>query len=92
MTIVVRYLAQVRQAAGRSGEEVVLDAPCHLSDVLRHLAERHDEPFRRLLLDPAGRVQTSLLLFVGDQQVGEAGAVPLKDGDEITVLTPMAGG
>jgi len=42
-------------------------------------------------LDACGGVQPAILLFVGDEQVGPE-TVPLRDGDVVTVLTPMAGG
>jgi molybdopterin converting factor small subunit len=92
MKVVVRYMAQLRQAAGRAGEEIDLDGPCSLPDLLRRLAGRHGEPFGRLLLDAGGSLQPSILLFVGDEQVGAGAPVQLRDGDVITLLAPMAGG
>jgi molybdopterin converting factor small subunit len=91
MKIAVRYLAQLRRAAGAGGEEVELDAPCSAANLLKRLAEQHGLPFRALLLDADGNVQPAILLFVGDEQVG-AETAPLRDGDVVTVLTPMAGG
>jgi molybdopterin synthase sulfur carrier subunit len=81
--IAVRYMAQLRRAAGTAIEQVELDAPCSAADLLKRLAEQHGLPFRALL--------PMVLLFVGDEQVGPETA-PLRDGDVVTVLTPMAGG
>jgi sulfur-carrier protein len=91
MKVTVRYMAQLRRAAGSAAEQVEFDLPCSPADLLKRLAERHGPPFRDLLLDAEGRVQHAVLLFVGDEQIGPV-PVPLRDGDVVTVLTPMAGG
>jgi molybdopterin converting factor small subunit len=92
MRVAVKYLAQVRQAAGCASEAVEVDGGCSAGDLVRRLAERHGEPLRRLLLGPAGAPHDSLLVFVGDEQVRFPAQHRLHDGDVVTVLTPMAGG
>jgi len=89
--IAVRYMAQLRGAAGTAAEQVELDAPCSAADLLKRLAARHGQPFHDLLLEASGDVRPAILLFVGDEQVNPETA-PLRDGDVLTVLTPMAGG
>jgi molybdopterin converting factor small subunit len=90
MKIAVRYLAQLKHAAGRAGEELDVEAPCTAGALLATLAERHGQPLRGMLLDAKGGVQPTILLFIGDEQV-EATA-ELRDGDAVTLLTPIAGG
>jgi molybdopterin converting factor small subunit len=92
MKVAVKYLAQVRQAAGCPAEAVELEGGCSLGELVRRLAERHGDPLRRLLLGPAGAPHDSLLLFVGEEQVRCESGRELRDGDVVTVLTPMAGG
>ncbi len=92
MRIAVKYLAQVRQAAGCPAEALDVEGGCSLPELVRRVADRHGEPLRRLLLNAAGGPHDSLLLFVGDEQVRGGAAVELKDGDVVTVLAPMAGG
>jgi molybdopterin converting factor small subunit len=84
-------MAQLRRAAGAALEQVDLDQPCSAAELLRRIAESRGGSFRDLLLDAGGGVQRAVLLFVGDEQVGPATAA-LRDGDVVTVLTPMAGG
>lgn len=91
MNVAVRYMAQLRQAAGAAAERVELDRPCTAAELLKRLAERHGRPFRDLVLDAAGDPHPAVLLFVGDEQV-RAETTALRDGDVLTVLTPMAGG
>ncbi len=91
MKVTVRYMAQLRRAAGVADEEVELDQPCSAAELLKRLAEQHGLPFRTLLLGDADGVRPAVLLFIGDEQVGPETA-PLQDGAVLTVLTPMAGG
>ncbi len=91
MKVEVRYAAQVRHAAGRDTEVVELEGRCTARELVARLAQSRPA-LRGLLLDGSGAVQRALLLFVGDEQV-EAGADrPLRDGDAVTILSPMAGG
>jgi molybdopterin converting factor small subunit len=92
MRVAVKYLAQAKQAAGCPAETLELGDRCTLRELLRRLAERHGEPLRRLLLGPAGAPSEALLLFVGEEQVRWQTPRELRDGDAVTVLTPMAGG
>jgi molybdopterin converting factor small subunit len=89
MTVTVRYLAQLKQAAGRPAEQVPVDAPCTVADFIVLLA-RQQARLGSTLLDAGGGVQRTLLIFVGEEQ-----AAPdriLRDGDEVTLMTPIAGG
>jgi molybdopterin converting factor small subunit len=85
-------MAQVKQAAGRAIEEIELEHPCTVWELIARLARRDGGPLRRLLLDGQGSVQPALLVFVGDEQVSAGQAAVLRDGDVLTVLSPMAGG
>jgi molybdopterin converting factor small subunit len=82
MKVRVRYMAQLRQAAGTSAEEVELKGPCPVEELLALLGQRHGEGL--------GRMSTTALVFVNDEQA--EGGVVLKDGDCVTLLSPIAGG
>ena len=90
MRVTVHYLAQIKRAAGCGSECVDAAASISLRDFLRTLADRHDSPFRTLLLDETGEPRRSLLFFVGDEHA-ELSRV-LADGDAVTILAPMSGG
>src|SRR5262249_48319215 len=85
MTVTVRYMAQLRTAAGVAAESVSLADQSAARDLLARLAEQHGEPLGRLL-----RTGT-VVVFVNDSQVEEDTA-PLRDGDVVTLLSPIAGG
>jgi molybdopterin converting factor small subunit len=90
MQITIHYLAQLRRAAGVAEETVLLDPGATLGRLVHELAQRHGEAFRAMLLDAAGQPQRTLLYAVGDEQASLDR--PLRDGDVVTVLAPMAGG
>jgi molybdopterin converting factor small subunit len=92
MKVTVHYAAQIRQAASCASELIELDGPCSVAELVRLLAQRHGPPLCDLLLDRQGQTQPALLLFVGEEQVELGSAWMLRDGDEVTVLAPMAGG
>ena len=92
MKVSVRYMAQLRTAAGTAAETVDIEAPCTAADLVAHLAARHGDALRRLLLGADGRLSPIILVFLGDSQVGPGEPLPLKDGDVITLLSPVAGG
>lgn len=92
MHVVIHYLAQVKQAAGVASESVELDLGATVQQLVRRVVERHGASFQRLLLDGAGELHSSILLFVGQTQVSWEPPQQLKDNDELTLLAPMAGG
>jgi molybdopterin converting factor small subunit len=90
MRITVHYVAQLKRAAGTAREPVELEGGCTLTRLIRLLASARGEAFRGLTVDGRGEPQPSLLVFVGEEQVRSDR--PLCDGDQVTLLTPMAGG
>lgn len=92
MWITVHYLAQLKRFAGVPSETVQATDGGTLQALLAELAARHDDAFRTALLDDQGQPRPALLFFLGDEQVRPEAARPLRDGDEVTILSPMAGG
>jgi molybdopterin converting factor small subunit len=92
MTLTIKYMAQVRHAAGTASEVIEVEDSCTVARLLRFLSERYGEPVRRFLLDAAGGPQPALLVFVGDRQERTDITAVLKEGEVVTIMTPMAGG
>jgi molybdopterin converting factor small subunit len=90
MKITVCYMAQLKQAAGVGSEQVEVGNPCSIEDLARRLADRHGDGLRKLLLGDNGTLQPTNLFFIGDAQAQLSDQ--LKDGDVLTVLSPIAGG
>lgn len=92
MKVTVKYLAQAREAAGRSSEVVELDGPTTLHDLVVLLARAHGAAFARLALDASGCPHASLLVAIGDEQVRPGDARKLAAGETVTIMTPISGG
>ena len=92
MQVTVDYSAQIKRAAGLSSERFELGPSGSLDDLAAAIAERHGDAIRDLLLDGAGAVRKSILMFVGDDQVVAGSSRLLADGDTVTIMTPISGG
>ena len=92
MKIRVEYVAQIRDAAGCPNEGLDLPAGSAVQDAVRAVARARGGRLATMLLDAAGNLNPSALLFVGDEQVGWTDVRPLRDGDTVTLMSPLAGG
>jgi len=92
MTITVEYSAFLKRHLGRSSETVDTGGPCTLQDLLRDLAARHGEPFQSTLLDANHQLRPMMLLAVDGEQVDWKTPVALREGNVVTILSPIAGG
>ena len=91
MIVTLHYSYQAREAAGTRQERIELDAPCTTTQLLLVLARRH-EGLRPLLLDDAGKPHPTALLFINDAQVTNHTPRELRGGEDIFLLSPVAGG
>jgi len=90
--VTINYFAQVRQAAGIESERLSLDDGVDIQTALSELAQGHGHDFRALVLDQAGAVRPGLLTVVNGQSVPSPQRHPLADGDEISLISAVAGG
>ena len=92
MQVTVSYMAQVKRAAGTATETVELATGSTVGDLVSQVAERHGDELRKLILNADGTVRPTILLFVGEEQVVGEGDRELADGQEVTFVSPVAGG
>ncbi len=92
MKITVNYSAQLKQAAGISSESIEVDAFCSLQELVTRLAQERGESLRNLLLEPQGNLRKSILAIVNDTQIDRQTPLQLKEGDVVTLISPLAGG
>ncbi len=92
MNVTVEYAAQVKRATGISRETVELVNGETLKDLIPMLTERHGDEFHALLMEESGKLQPSILLFIGDEQVDWDESRKLTDRDVVTFLSPISGG
>jgi molybdopterin converting factor small subunit len=62
-----------------------------LGGLIEHLLENNDDKFRLLMIDPAtGDVRRGVTILVNGQRLSLKDQIA--EGDEVTLLTPVAGG
>jgi len=86
------FFAQVRQAAVVPSERVSLDDGTDLGAALLELAGRFGDDFRGVVLDPSGNVRASLLTLVNGRIVRRDESRRLADGDQVSLISAVAGG
>ncbi len=92
MHVTVIYMGQIKGAAGMASEGFDLPDGSTLHALIARVVTAHGELLRGLLLDDAGALRPSLLLSVNGRQLRRNHPAVLYDGDEVLVMTPIAGG
>jgi molybdopterin converting factor small subunit len=92
MKVFVKYSAQAREATGLGVEEIELDEPITVHDLVLRLSRQHGSAFARLALDANGCPHPSLLLAIGDEQIRPHDSRKVAHGETVTILTPISGG
>ena len=91
MKLTVSYSGMARAVARIASETFELPAAATLPDLLKEIGRRHGERMAHLVT-PDGQGLSPVLVFVGDEQVTWPTPPTLKDGDQIMLLSPIAGG
>lgn len=86
LTVVVRYFAAARAAAGVSEEKLTLPGPATVADLLRVAVEVHGTRLAQVL------ARCSYLLDEVAVHPSHTGTAAVADGDSLDVLPPFAGG
>ncbi len=92
LPIRLHYAAQLGLAAGRSEETALVAPGTLLSETLQSLASNHSPLFRQLLFDENNCPRKSLVVAVDGVQLAVLEGFRLRQGHDILLLTPMAGG
>ena len=92
MKITIEYSAQIRRTLGISEETIVLVDSQSLHDLILHLAEKHGQLLKDLILDVEGNLSRMILASVNSVQVQESTSVDLKNGDCVNLMSPISGG
>jgi len=92
MNVTVAYETQLKRAFGMSAETVEVPDGAPVSDVIRAVANRHDDQVVGKLVDADGTIRPSILIFLGEEQIAADSSRELLDGDTITLMSPISGG
>lgn len=92
MQINISYLSQLKKAAGVPQESISVENPCTVQQLLSDMVCPRRVQLCKTIRNADGSFREILLVFVGDRQVDLTTPFQLDDGDEITVMFPIAGG
>lgn len=92
MRITVHLLGQLRHLAARDSVSIEVGEGATVSDVVMQVAAGYDEAFRAIVLDAQGALRPSLMVLHNDIPIDKASAPRLREGDQVTLLTAIAGG
>jgi molybdopterin converting factor small subunit len=90
VAVTVRFFGRMHQLLGRDELEAQ-GSPGTIGELIRLLAQQHGRVIKEELLDEEGNIDYSYALFVGGERV-EGPHTPLRDGQEVTVTSMLAGG
>jgi MoaD family protein len=91
----VRMMGSLREASGRSEEELNLTGDVDVSSAIRELVEEHGKAFKEVLLDPLSQNLTiKTLILVNGVEINNIKGIdtPLDDGDHIVLIPVTHGG
>ena len=92
MNIKLKFTPKIKKEAGISSEFIEIEQGTALQKCLRDLAERHNEGFKQILFKADGEYRNSVLLAINNQQVKYSDNKVLNTGDELMIMSPIAGG
>lgn len=90
----VIYLGTIRQKIGRKEEEYDLTEGSLLMNLLNNIAETHDALKSIIRMDDESLVDPTLVIMLNGLSISPTSKkeVALKDGDTVTLMTPIGGG
>jgi len=92
MKVKIKYTAQLKQAVGLSEESAEISEGTTLKDLLNTLFQQRREAFINFVFNAEGDFLNVVLLILNGQQIGFDYPDPLKENDEIVIISPIAGG
>lgn len=92
MKIKLRYTAQLKDVAKVGTDEMELKENDGIQTLLGELVEKYDKEFGAILFDAKGNYRNSNLIVINQSQVNYAENSLLKDGDKVTIMSPISGG
>jgi molybdopterin converting factor small subunit len=92
MRVTLHYETQLKRTVGIASETIEVPDGAGVSEIIRAAAEKHGDSVRAMLLDDQANVRRSVLIFVGDEQIGAGDTRDLIDGSTLTLMSPISGG
>lgn len=92
MKVTLSYFGQLRQKAGVESDQLESAEGATLDELLAGRAQQYGEEFGKIVLDESGRLRASVIALLNGAGVDRTAPTTLADGDEVTLIPPIAGG
>jgi len=92
MNISMQFFAQIRRATGTESDQLELDSGADTLALLKTAAHRYGPDFSALVVDENGSLRPSVILLVNGLPAPRDGSHILQDGDQVSLLSAVAGG
>jgi molybdopterin synthase sulfur carrier subunit len=90
----VKFLSGFKESVGREFVEVSISEDHTIEDMLKYLCDQFGEPLRSLVFKNGASVAGNIIVFINGRNIVTLNGLKtkLKDGDQIILSTPVAGG
>ncbi len=92
MVVTVQYTTQLKAALGIDQELIELDDDATFASLLKQLEKQHGSSFADLVLLADGRLLPSIIVCIDDRQLSADQDIPLRDGNQVMLLSAISGG
>lgn len=92
MQIHIKYFAQIKSKAGKSSEVLELETGTTLQNCIEKLSKINNKQINDVLYDESGVYRDAVILVINSQQTRFAENPKMNDGDELMIMSPIAGG
>jgi len=92
MIIKLRFTAQLKDAAGVGSDQIELLKNEKIQSFLKRTVDKYGSTYGNILFDEKGMYKHSNLIVVNQVQENYEENTLLNDGDELMLLSPVAGG
>ena len=92
MKITLQYTAQLSMEAGCATEKLEIAEGTTVKQIIINRAEKHGGKFSTMLLNSEGEPVATIMWIVNGEQVDRSVPHVLQEGDELILMSPIAGG
>ena len=92
MKLSVTYFAQLKKEAGKPSEVLEFENEVNLKDCIKLVSKKYSSQFYEMFFDDNRTYRDAVVLIINSIQVRYAENPNLNDGDELLIMSPIAGG
>ena len=90
----IKFLSEFKNVVGMECVEVNVNEESTVEDLLKHLCDQFKEPLCNLIFESKASIKRNIVIFINGKNIATLDGLKtkLRDGDQIILSTPVAGG